>query len=596
MSHNKFNRRSFLKSSAKLTGCAFIGSTGFKAESLEGGSTNKDCRGFQDGELLYNGIRLPFNWPPRDMNSEDYEPMPVPYLKNLPTVIPVDTGRQLFVDDFLIEKTDLQRRFHKPIKFEGNPVLSPLTVQEMDKGYCPVAAPFSDGVFYDPADKLFKLWYMAGWFDGTALATSQDGVHFKRPSLDVVPGTNLVLPPQDDLRRDGASLWIDHDTVNSDERYKMYSWARVGKIGGLLKDNGGQLFSSPDGIHWTSRGRVGTSGDNSTFFYNPFRKVWVFTVRKSGRPVPPWSDDPHTGKRLVGRARSYWENSDFFAALGQWAHYDPVFWLGADKFDHRRSHYSIGNEPQLYKVDAVGYESLMLGLLQIHYGPPNSECAKGGFPKLTELQLAFSRDGFHWDRTNRQTFIGATLKKDSWERAYVHSVGGVCNIVGDNLHFYYTAFQGDESKKNRPEQWSGMYANASTGLATLRRDGFASMQAGNEERILFTRRLQFSGKYLFININGTKGRMLVEVCAEDGNPFPGYTRENCTPISVNSTKCRVYWKNHDDLGPFTGRPIRFKFYLFNSGLYSFWVSKNVQGTSGGAIAAGGPGLKGYWDV
>ena len=29
---------------------------------------------------------------------------------------------------------------------------------------------------YDPADGLFKLWYHAGWFDGTALATSRDGV------------------------------------------------------------------------------------------------------------------------------------------------------------------------------------------------------------------------------------------------------------------------------------------------------------------------------------------------------------------------------------------------------------------------------------
>jgi len=34
----------------------------------------------------------------------------------------------------------------------------------------------------------------------------------------------------------------------------------------------------------------------------------------------------------------------------------------------------------------------------------------------------------------------------------------------------------------------------------------------------------------------------------------------------------------------------------NCELYSFWVSQNRDGASRGAIAAGGPGLKGYWDL
>ena len=59
------------------------------------------------GELLYNGIRLPEIWPPRDMDPKAYRPMPVPYLDQPPAVIPIDIGRQLFVDHFLIEKTEL---------------------------------------------------------------------------------------------------------------------------------------------------------------------------------------------------------------------------------------------------------------------------------------------------------------------------------------------------------------------------------------------------------------------------------------------------------------------------------------------------------
>ena len=345
------------------------------------------------------------------------------------------------------------------------------------------------------------------------------------------------------------------------------------------------------------RGQVGKTGDNSTFFYNPFRKQWVFTVRTVGRPTPPWAAEAETrttARRSRDRARSYWENEDFLAAVGGWQGYDPVFWLGADCFDHKRANYEIGREPQLYKVDAVGYESLMLGLLQPHYGPPNRECAKGGFPKLTELQLAFSRDGFHWDRTCRDTFIGATLEKDSWERAYVHSIGGVCNVVGDKLYFYYTAFQGDENNRHRLQYWSGMYSNASTGLAILRRDGFASMDAGGAEGFLLTRPLEFSGHHLFVNAAG--GRVLAEVCHPDGRPLPGYTKADCRPSTGDSTKQRLSWKEHDDLASLAGRPWRLKFSLTDAKLYAFWVSRSRQGESGGATAAGGPGLQGTWDI
>jgi hypothetical protein len=73
------------------------------------------------GELLYNGIRLPAVWPPRDFKVGD-ELAPPPYLKQVPKVIPIDVGRQLFVDDFLIASTTLTRTFHKPEKYHGNPV------------------------------------------------------------------------------------------------------------------------------------------------------------------------------------------------------------------------------------------------------------------------------------------------------------------------------------------------------------------------------------------------------------------------------------------------------------------------------------------
>ena len=74
------------------------------------------------GETLYNGIELPDQWPPKRKELKR-EPMSPPYLKNPPKVIPIDVGRQLLVDDFLIEKSDLKRTFHRPTYHKINPVI-----------------------------------------------------------------------------------------------------------------------------------------------------------------------------------------------------------------------------------------------------------------------------------------------------------------------------------------------------------------------------------------------------------------------------------------------------------------------------------------
>ena len=108
----------------------------------------------QGSETLYNGIVLPEQWPP-DYGGWTREPMCVPYLENPPEVIDIDVGRQLFVDDFLIEETTLQRTFHQPIYYEGNPIIEPDREWE-HHGPAPFAGPFSGGVWYDPSRRTVQ--------------------------------------------------------------------------------------------------------------------------------------------------------------------------------------------------------------------------------------------------------------------------------------------------------------------------------------------------------------------------------------------------------------------------------------------------------
>jgi len=127
-------------------------------------------------ETLYNGITLGSPWPPRRRYPDEY-PIRPPYLAAPPEVIPIDVGRQLFVDDFLVDHTNLARTWHHPTYHPANPILRPETPWELSDPVAertgrplnPAAMVFSDGVFFDPRDRLFKMWYMAGYGAATAL-------------------------------------------------------------------------------------------------------------------------------------------------------------------------------------------------------------------------------------------------------------------------------------------------------------------------------------------------------------------------------------------------------------------------------------------
>ncbi|MGI8992257.1 MAG: glycosyl hydrolase family 32 [Bryobacteraceae bacterium] len=498
-----------------------------------------------------------------------------------PAPVRIDVGRQLFVDDFLIAETSLKRAFHKPRIHEGSPVLKPETPLEMNDGYCPVACPFQDGIFYDPKDRLFKIWYHAGWFDGTAYAYSEDGIRWTRPNLDIEPGTNRVLPRRDPYQRDGAGTWLDLETTNPRERFKMFVYFRkrvpekfrYREINAPVESQGGYAYVSADGIHWSEPVPTGPCGDNTNFFYNPFRKTWFYSIRTFNKGA---------------RVRSYRECADFLKGAN-WTKQDVNFFAAADDRDLPEP--GLGYPTQLYNLDAVAYESLMLGVFAIHRGPPNEICEKGGFPKITDLTLAYSRDGIHWDRPDRSAFLACSRKPGTWNRGYLHSSGGVCLIVGDELRFYFGAFSGIS-----PRLGGWPYAGGSTGLAILRRDGFASMDSSEAGGALTTRPVIFNGRCLYVNANASGGELRVEALGPDGKSIGPFTRENCIAMRAAATRHRITWKSPADLAGLRNRPVRFRFHSRNAQLFSFWISSDESGASRGYVAAGGPGFEGPIDT
>ncbi|MGH9692779.1 MAG: LamG domain-containing protein, partial [Bryobacteraceae bacterium] len=250
------------------------------------------------GERLSNGVVMPKNFPPPTLPTQ-MQRTPY-YLNNPPLVLPINVGRQLFVDDFLIDHTTLDRTPHRPV-IQPIPVLTP-------------GSPISAGAWFDPATQLYKLWYY-NLTNDYRYAYSNDGVNWTLPSLadGLVPGTNEVVPG-------GDTIWLDAEDTNPARRYKSFGVdAGAGKV---------YVYFSADGIHWTPKQDFGitTLSDRTTVFWNPFRHVWVNSDRGSAAL-------PATPSRAAqsSRGRFYSESKD----LTTWTPSDPskTYWTGADDQD-----------------------------------------------------------------------------------------------------------------------------------------------------------------------------------------------------------------------------------------------------------------------
>ena len=110
------------------------------------------------------------------------------------------------------------------------------------------------------------------------------------------------------------------------------------------------------------------------------------------------------------------------------------------------------------------------------------------------------------------------------------------------------------------------------GMATLRRDGFASLAAGFDGGRVTTRPIVFEEGALRINAKARfHANVTVEVLDEREQPIRGYSAADCAPCREDSVDQLVTWKDNSDLNRLAGRPVKLRFDLVNARLYSYRV-------------------------
>ena len=504
--------------------------------------------------------------------------------------ITVGTTKQLFLDDYLIaSQSNLSRQIHPARKHPTNPVLEP--TEPWERG----SAILYGSVIRD-GDK-HRMWYYAG--GNVAYAESADGLRWQKPRLGVIVhegrDTNLVvargdgdkLPATLPCLLENFGVFRDDRDADASRRYKMGYLSLQRNYTGPKPSpfHSGQrrglgVAVSPDGIHWRlyeSWATQATCDGATHWMHDPVSRRYVLYGRtKFASPEvlaavagKPWL---HFWGRSVIRAES--KPDDFL----HWEQVEPnsgELVLTADVQDPPGS--------EIYSMMVFPYEGVYIGLVQMFHKERDT-CR-------LELQLAVSRDTRRFTRVgDRAPFIpvgrpgrsqcelplgpestGNCCRPPvddvglpgSWDQ-YNNSIAtGPPLEAGDELRFYY----GGRSSPHSPYKVAGAVNRGCIGLATIPRDRFASLSAGEQPGQILTRPLRLDGRVLHLNANARAGRIALEMLDAAGNVVA-----RSQPITRDALDIPVAWEA-GGLGA-TASPVTLRIQMQRAELFALWCSRS----------------------
>jgi len=222
-------------------------------------------------------------------------------------------------------------------------------------------------------------------------------------------------------------------------------------------------------------------------------------------------------------------------------------------------------DTQIYAHCGFVHESMWMGLVRVMH-TDLIEASR----KQTVVQLTASRDGRHWTRVGQREVLIPLGAADEWDPHY-HAPTSKPILVGDEHWIYYFSMPlWDPQVVGEDVAMEKKIARI--GLAKLRRDGFVSLDAGDETGRVVTRPLTFEGSQLFVNVKVGPGGYLKAAFADlAGKPLGGYDTLACKPVTGDRLSAPIAWMSQERIECTNDESLRLIFELKNAKLYSFWI-------------------------
>lgn len=474
------------------------------------------------------------------------------------------TKAQLFLDESWIEEANfVTRQWHQPRRFT-EPVLKPESPWERWN-------PTMYGTVLHWHGK-FHMWYVTfGWDPrdpsplpkrmadaGVCYASSEDGIVWEKPQLGLCAfegsrENNIVLQGA------GPGYYIDNISVIDDSKddewpLKAFYWSAA-THDWKTKDWGIFVVRSKDGIHWEHE-----PGLVLPQWIDRFNAV----DRKIDGEYVVYGRAVDVARTMGRNGRSVWRSAS--RDLLNWS--EPSLVLERDPDDPMYMQY--------YSLMAFPYESLVLGGLERMHMVPD----------VLDIELVWSNDrGREWKRAGRRpAFLEPSQPGHgmrSWDDAWVSLPSSAPIKHHGNLWFYYTGRSGAHASPHGNNY-------GAIGLALLRIDGFASLQAAEAyQGQVVTKSMTWPGGDLLVNADPRRhltshpgfcgGEVRVEIRGENNESLPGYSWDDATPITANTRayvdfRAPVEWANGKTARELAGQRIRLAFSMRDAHLYSFCSS------------------------
>ncbi|MBM3860147.1 MAG: twin-arginine translocation signal domain-containing protein [Verrucomicrobia bacterium] len=473
------------------------------------------------------------------------------------TAIDIGSRRELFVDDFLIEKLagKAELRLHHPVSQEIA-LVHDAPWEGTGSGYHSI---FKDGNLYR---MYYKAWHLDVQPPGKVrtdahplfccYAESDDGIHWRKPELGLhefngSKKNNIVMVPG---KAGSAVADPGHPAVFKDENPNAPPDARYKAIIRSSKPRGLLTFKSPDGIHWSpmSDGPViieGAFDSQNLAFWDPMRREYraywrIFTNKvrairtATSKDFLKWG--PHADLTYVDSPSEH-------------------LYTNQIKPYHRAPHIFIGFPARYVER---GWSDSMRALPELEHRELRAKASLRYGTAITEGLLMASRDGVKFKRWNDAFLRPGIERPGTWN--YGHQ------YIGWHIVETKSALEGAPNELSlyaSESYWTG--TSSELRRYTLRLDGFVSVNAPMTGGELITKPLTFTGSKLTLNFaTSAAGEIRVEIQDVDGKPFPGFALDDCKPIFGDSVERALPF----DVSSLAGKPVRLRFVLKDADLYA----------------------------